>query len=476
MALARNSLAIEQDLADDSARPAAAYALIGVLALLFLVTCLLAPMAGEDYGLSLPLREHATGHLLLKIAQRSALQITGWNARLGEQLAILWLGLPKTLFAVVNTLSFLVLTYVIAAFALRSVALSAKMARAWALALCATYLLWPRFEVFFWETGGAEYLQPLTCTCVVLLPFVVARARRPLLGGVVRYVVMLLLALLAGASFENAGPALLLYMTATLWLSARQGEVLRGRLGLMAAYAAGWAALLLAPSTKVRTAYYHEVLHIPPLSARYLVHRTLDVGRAFASADALLILCLLGLAAYLWWSRKRSPERTPDLDGRDLLLALAAAVSVCLVVAAPYTEPRAMELFWVILLAGIVRLGMQLRDSPSAWRLGAVSVAILALGSALYLMASYRVFAEKVTGRTNIILTSLGTSACTTGLPVSILHVRNGYRVLNSREDWVAGSLDLVSNYFGCKLVIVGGTGAPAPRSTAILGTDTPAR
>lgn len=405
-------------------------------------------MAGEDFGLAVPLAQRHAPGLLHTIVAHCRLQITTWNARLGEQLSILWLGLPKAFFAVVNTFCFFVLAYGITALALRSGRIGRRFVSAFTVALCVLYLLWPRFEVFFWETGGSEYLQPLACASVVLLPFVVEDLEPRLLGSGLRWTAMLVLGFVAGASFENLGPAMLLMMAIQLWRLRQDHVEISRRFGVFATYAMGWLALLLAPSTKVRAAFYREAYHIPPWSVTYLLRRGVNVAKAFVGADALPLLCLCALYVVL-----RRAGRKPRVDATDLLLLAAAAVSVCLVIPAPYTEPRAFQFFWAVVLAGVVRFTFDLLTPASARGFSMLSVGVPAVCMALFLLYAYWGFHERAEARSAFIAKNVDSPACRTGLPISRIQTIGGYRILNNREDWVMASLDQVSTFYGCKLV-----------------------
>src|SRR5438034_9496279 len=71
-------------------------AIAPLLLALFAVTFSISPLNGEDYGLSrLDLGQPLLDRLSW-ITQKSAYQWLHWNARLGEQLSIFWLTMPKS--------------------------------------------------------------------------------------------------------------------------------------------------------------------------------------------------------------------------------------------------------------------------------------------------------------------------------------------------------------------------------------------
>src|SRR5690606_3589693 len=71
--------------------------LIGVAGLVLVQFCMtfwVFPMSGEDYALTKVMHGESFGDRLSYIVQKSYGAITGWNARLGEQVAIALLAMP----------------------------------------------------------------------------------------------------------------------------------------------------------------------------------------------------------------------------------------------------------------------------------------------------------------------------------------------------------------------------------------------
>jgi len=247
------------------------------LLLVYALISATSPMNGEDYGLAMPLDAARTRSTIGWILERSSQQIVRWNARLGEQLAILWLAAGKPAFVVANTLCFAAFASLVAWYGAGSVALGRPFLFDCAFAAALGFLAWPRLEMFFWETAAAGYLQPLVLTLIVLAPFFFPEVRARVSASRGAAAAFATTAVLAGASFENVGPAVALTMAGAAVLARRHDPTAARRLVLVAAgYTLGWLALMLAPSTATRVHYYRETFHIEPLSLEYLVRRSLD--------------------------------------------------------------------------------------------------------------------------------------------------------------------------------------------------------
>ncbi|WIX33802.1 hypothetical protein QO259_03830 [Salinicola sp. JS01] len=66
----------------------------------------IAPMQGEDYAFARRFVDAGLQPRLDWMLHKWPIQFTQWNARLGEQLAIFWLNLPKSLFLLATVACF----------------------------------------------------------------------------------------------------------------------------------------------------------------------------------------------------------------------------------------------------------------------------------------------------------------------------------------------------------------------------------
>ena len=397
--------------------------------LLYAVIFRLSPMNGEDYALARPLG--STGATWAWILARSAVQIGHWNARLGEQLSIFWLAQPQGWFLAAALLVFLALNVLLALLVSGSRGLAEKAG----LCLGLVFLLWPRMEVFFWRTAEAGYLQPMVLTLYCLYWYSSDEALESLAASRIRLLLVSLVACLAGLSFENVPPAGLAYMAGSLALCRDRRARLVGLLPALA-LGLGWALLLTAPSTALRRAHYDQLFGVKAHDAAYAWGRIRDVARVFWASSRPLACAAAAAALYL----ARQSPRLPRLP----LAALAAALVVASVVAAPYTEPRAFLLAWCLMLA-VVMEALHVALGRHAWVRPAVVVLLLgSLGCQVWAYGLYSDFARRVSSRESAILAQPSAS-------VALAPLGGDYdpRYLNNRDEWCLASPMKVYAYFG---------------------------
>lgn len=429
-----------------------AFFFLPLLMLLSVLIFSVSPMNGEDYALTKPFVDASFFERASWAIERSIHQSTNWNARLGEQLAIFWLAMPKAWFSVANLISMTLFTFLLALYATpqgkwsrNSIVLSSL------LIVTAIFLIWPRLEIFFWQTTAAGYLQPLVATLLLLLPFYSPRARRLLLSTWTSTTAFALLGLFCGLSFENVPPALLPYMALITFFQFKEKSNSRLKLGLIAlTYFVGWALLMSAPSTRARTAYYIQALNIPEDSIGYLIPKAFIVLQTFATVSYSLLVTLATVFLISLFLKTR-PWR---LSVEFYLLFLPAALCVASVIKAPYIEPRAFTLTWAILIIVIVRLAYNvLQSSPERLAQAAtVFLGIVSVGFAGQVFVEYLDYSRKVTLRTDFIMERQNSNECKEGLTIRTIPNTSDIRLINNREDWVANNLPQVSNYYSCKL------------------------
>ncbi|KHA72105.1 hypothetical protein NZ35_17125 [Pseudomonas chlororaphis] len=429
-----------------------AFFFLPLLMLLSVLIFAVSPMNGEDYALTKPFIDASFFERASWAIERSIHQSTSWNARLGEQLAIFWLAMPKVWFSVANLISMTLFTFLLALYATpqrkwsrNSLMLSSL------LVVSAFFLIWPRLEIFFWQTTAAGYLQPLVATLLLLLPFYSSRVCRSLLSTWPSTAVLALLGLLCGLSFENVPPALLPYMALIIFFHFKEKSEFRIQLGMIAlAYFVGWALLMNAPSTHARTAYYVHALNLPEESIGYLLAKGFTVLHTFATVSAPLLVTLVTVFIISLFL-KTKPWRLPI---EFYLLFLPAALCVASVIKAPYIEPRAFTLTWAILIIVIVRLTYKiLQSSPERLAQAAtILLGTVSVGLAGQVFFEYLDYSRKVSIRTDYIIEKQSSNECKEGLTIHTFPITSDIRLINNREDWVANNLPQVSNYFSCKL------------------------
>ena len=147
--------------------------------------------------------------------------------------------------------------------------------------------------------------------------------------------------------------------------------------------------------------------------------------------------------------------RMTVLPAKYLGLALAAPVAVAAVAFAPYTEPRAFTWLWATLLILGVRAFVVCRElwgRRAEW--AAVGLALVGLAFGGWLFGEYATFAAAVRARDVEISAAKASGACERGLPISLVVTTTSPRFLANREEWVGSSLDQVSAYYGCALIM----------------------
>lgn len=427
---------------DKSARHVRIFTVLAWMSLLlYAVIFSLSPMNGEDFALTHDYHDQGLWARLLGIVAQSHVQIVTWNARLGEQLTILWLGLPKPIFTFAAVTSFLALNFFVAHLGCARAQAKEKIV----LALCLIFALWPGMEVFFWRTAQAGYLQPILLCLVCVGVYTQPETLKRLCASPGYLTGLSLVAVLAGVSFENVPVALGAYMLAC-WLALPDRATQKRALIPVACLLAGWLVLVMAPSTAIRREHYRQALHIPPFSLEYALHRGRNVAQVFFSSSGLLFGLYLLSAAYLLLQKPRNI--------RLLLATVPGFLVVVSLVAAPYTEPRAFLLAWALMFAVVVEAVYQLIQRSPCLAHVAVGVFVLSFCFELHALTLYTDFSQQVAVRDHLIASKIGTQACTDGVPVQQIKTLYPYRYLNNRDDWFAYNLAKVSEYYGCTLRI----------------------
>lgn len=418
----------------------------------FAIITAISPLAGEDYALGTYMPQASLLQRLVWVAGHSALQIRGWNARFGEQLAIFWLTMPRFWFVTANTLAFVSFCCSIAMLARGSVRWTSGLAISTSLCMAAVYLLWPRLETFFWVAGTSNYLHPLTLTLIVLIPFLIKECNwlSYLRGHAVW--VMLPISFLAGESFEALPVGMLACMIFILWREWRRGGSYFWRLLVVTvAYALGWIILVKAPSTALRTQWYYSHSGFDGFTLPYLLKRALNSAQEFieSSKELLLVVFLTAVGSSFTGCLRVLRE------GNLPLLSFGALAASSLVIAAPYTEARSFSILWITLMIALVRLvSMEMaRHSQYHRTVFSVGLGISALAMAAVVFVAYGRFALRVDSRSEVVISRIGTEQCVTGVELPLIHIPLERRVMADREIWVKEAPDHMSKYFHCKVL-----------------------
>lgn len=415
-------------------------ALLNVLA--YAGIFLISPLNGEDYALTQPFGDTAIVDRLPWIIERIHHQFTTWNARLGEQLAIFWLSMPAPLFLLAALATFLALNALAAAL----VSGSHDFWRKNALALCVIFPFWPGMELFFWRTVVAGYLMPLIPTLFCLYCYAGPETLQRVVQSRWRLGILMVVALLAGTSFENTPLAILVFMVAAAWRYRRTVSPWLAALPIVC-MTVSWTWLLNAPSTVMRRAYYKQLFGIQGYTPAYLAGRMQSVEQTFFESSSLLFFAALIVLCGLWWRGL--------LSARLRWLLLPALIGVGTVVLAPYTEPRAFLLAWVIMLAVIVEGLYRLWLIGPRWRVVLSAPLLFALVVPVYAATLYSDFAARINARDARIWGSIGQPECRMGVPVDQIFTYYPYKFLNNRDEWFQDNPGHVRRYFGCYVLLL---------------------
>jgi len=375
------------------------------------------------------------------VLDRSIEQSRDWNARFGEQLAIFWLSMQKIYFTLFATVIFVLFNFFIATI----ISDNKNCIEKTALSITLIFSIWPGMELFFWGTANAEYMQPLVLllACIYMYRSEAAIAR--ITSSLLLVVSMSIIAFLAGASFENAPVAVIIYMSLAVVFKEQRATYLRTVAPILS-MGAGWLFLITAPSTTHRRLYYNGVFGVDSYSIDYWPSRFADVIRVFFSTASPLMIAFLISFSYLIIKH----EYRKDL----LLLVVAISLVIVSVIAAPYTEPRSFSLAWALILsvslAGLFDFLSKQKFFQSTW----VIASIVLLYFPLKTYFIYSDFAQKINARDLLISEQTKNGNCDKGVVVSHLFESYPYRYLNNRDEWYKSNPEFVSKYYNCKILI----------------------
>jgi len=404
----------------------------------------MAPLNGEDYALTTIFKDISWQERILWIFDRAVLQANSWNARLGEMLAILWLGLPRVLFTVVACLSFVVFAYLSA----NLLSVGRTLLIRTFLTLAVIFPLWPGMELFFWRTVQAGYLQPLVITLGCMYLYRNTDAIGQIQNSTLQSAMASMLGLFAGLSFENIPVALILFILASLCMERRRSAWSIRTISPVITISIGWFILISAPSTTYRRQFYSDILKIPDFGIDYLVQRVDNVMMVFWNTSSTLLV--VSLVAFGWLCISR---RWGDVS-RALLLFSIAIIVVFSVVPAPYTEPRSFGLAWALMLAVVVAGVHRLCEQRLSMRVLVCFGVLFGLGAVQKTYGYYSDFAKRVEQRDRIIAIQSLTEACERGIVVKEIRTKYPYRYLNNRDEWVRANPDFMARYYGCSIHI----------------------
>lgn len=363
--------------------------------LFFLITNVFNPMTGEDYSLSYLLGKeyHDAKPLsfqgsLLSILKAVSFQSQQWNARLGEQLAILFLALPTIFYVIVNTIMGILYFFFISYFAFGRRPSITRVSDSIAIALtfsCVMLCMPATGEIFFLRNTATNYLWAMNIIFVFLIPyFAHLNTHVSKKHSIIMIPVMLFLGFLTGMTNENTGIAVLfgicMYLLYEIVHKKRPPIwSFSGALGLLS----GMIYLLLSPSTQVRVRYYSSIFIKTDPTVHTYFRRALSIFRDFVlSGIGILAFLAIAVIAYLFTVVHMNNKKPV----KQIYMVVSSLITVAVLILAPYHEIRSFLPAYTCILILSCRLVSDTLSTakPSLVKYCVVLSLALLFGSFLY--------------------------------------------------------------------------------------------
>lgn len=326
------------------------------------------PLYGEDFALSIPLdaKELSIIQKIPMIVSKIIQQSTKWNARLGEQLAIIMSSLDNVFFDILNTLVTILCFYVVLSL-VKGEFIGVNTKNIFLFACCLLiFLILPKSgDIMFWTTVSTNYLWGQTFILIYLLPFRFLLANKEkntrFWKNSILRVIFLIFSFLVGMTSENSIPFVILFSFTSLVIVRYIRKLSLGSLRFywtsIIFLIAGYFYLILSPSTFIRNEYYRSAFGIYDPNLLYYISRIKTTFTIFFSSS-YPILFILGILYALWLYLNRYNKLGYSNENLRIMTLLTASslISVFLVIFAPYTETRSFLLFWLLSIGLISQL------------------------------------------------------------------------------------------------------------------------
>ncbi|MEB7537319.1 DUF6056 family protein [Pantoea anthophila] len=406
----------------------------------YLSIVLVAPKMGEDYGLTKYFTNEGIIQRISFAIAKSSSQILGWNARLGEQLAIFELSLPHWMSLLIYGVT--VIPFMLTLSMLSGITEKGQRSLVALICMVMMFAIWPGMEVFFWKTANSEYLQPMMLVLLTAAAYSEKERINRLASKKMAFIAYLVACFLSGLSFENVPLALSIALISLCFIQKRRG--LCNYLPVVSMMM-GWALLMLAPSTRLRKAYYDSTINKGSDFASYYLSRFADVCTRFFETSSVLLV--IAIAACLYLSRKGR------ITAYHHMMILASVLVVGSMMASPYTEPRGFLFAWCVMFSMVAYAISEALSSTKSLNLFAACF-FISLIFGLYTLNVYSEIGLASNLREEKIISSIGGKECESGIMVSRLNTGAGYRYINNRDDWFMYNMTNKPNYFyQCNLI-----------------------
>jgi hypothetical protein len=327
-----------------------------VLLLIFFVVMkasLLTPMVNEDFDLN------ATGKSFGDVFLACKGQYLHWNARIGDILSLALSVIPINLFnflnAVVVVFFILVISYIATLFKEEKVTYLNKINALLFIFFAFIFYIQRPGEVFFWRTGAANYLYPALFIFLYVIPFLFFLLKGKNVFALIenhflRYAFIatyIILGLIVGHANENTSVVVVFFSL----LVMLHGFIVRKKFELWMilstiTIAIGTALLLFGPSTLYRLQFYAQIFGKPASPVNLLIMNYKIVLLSFLGYVRSLLVFIV--VAFLLVEEKKSFVL---VVGSCLSFSL---MSVLILAAAPYQEPRAFFVSSVLVIIPII--------------------------------------------------------------------------------------------------------------------------
>lgn len=323
------------------------------------------PMIGEDFALSPTLenKEHLSFMDTVSwVIDRIQIQSTTWNARLGEQLAIVFLAFNKDYFNILNSIVALIYGYLIFLYAFnRKMKFSEKSDLFSALMIFLLVIIFMPVlgEIFFWETGATNYLWSLVLLLMFGYPYKKMLSDNSNIMN--KYPKLLIpyfiLSFLSGMTNENTVVVFGALVALVFFIKIiKKQKIFLWMYISVALYVSGVCCLFLSPSTKIRTDYYNEAFGIQNVNLNTYVIRLKQVFVQFINANLnlLFVLLIVGVIFAVWHRlRSKTNNRVSVNLKSNIYMLLLSILSLVVLMMAPYVETRAFFLA-VTMMIGLI--------------------------------------------------------------------------------------------------------------------------
>ena len=435
----------------DKTKKYGAYLLFLFMVVIVLILNFKTPLMGEDmvlrvFNINGPQKNVIFSSLVSRIYHQSIL----WNARIGEQISIIFSLFDKTIFNVFNTIYIYISILLIFFYAFKRVVGSSRDIIFVFCIFSMIFLFQPCLgEIFFWRTGSTNYLWGLCILLLFSIPLLfmyyhnkdVLENRRLIVK-----IIYVLMGVFAGLTNENTVICcLLIYIALFVKQKKRPIYIYLSCLTTFLSY----SFLLFGPSTRIRRETYLNMYGVNI----YRDNLIRILWLFFRSHIWYVVFVLIFSICILLLRNTISSDILLNLK-RNVIMLLTSLVSLIPLIVVPYTEERSFLLIdffiCVVLITEIEIIFTKIKNSILVWVLFGI-VCILTLCQNINMITIYNGYYEFVFHRNmNIISHKQKKEKYIWEEYPDKSYLKN--RILTTREDYAVNHLDEYIGYFDCEI------------------------